>query len=149
MHPNNLHQNKYNIDLLCSKHKALSQFVFVNKYGTKTINFSKNNAVNALNTALLKTYYKVDYWMIPKQHLCPAVPGRSDYIHHLNDLLQAPKKATILDIGRQFGYNIVIEGIEKEQQKKALLALDKELSYQGYLYSKPTHTNEFTKKFLA
>jgi len=55
---------------------------------------------------------------------------------------------TILDIGRQFGYNIVIEGIESEQQKKALLELDEELSYQGYLYSKPIHADEFTKNFL-
>jgi len=71
----------------------------------------------------------------------------------VRDIGKSPKEIvlmkTILDIGRQFGYNIVIEGIESEKQKKALLELDKELSYQGYLYSKPIHADEFTKKFLS
>jgi len=56
---------------------------------------------------------------------------------------------TILNIGHQFGYQIVIEGIENKQQKKVLLELDDGLYYQGYLYSKPTNAYEFTKKFLA
>jgi len=55
---------------------------------------------------------------------------------------------TILNIGRQFGYQIVIEGIENEQQKKALLELDDGLYYQGYFYSKPTEIEAFTKNFL-
>ncbi len=71
----------------------------------------------------------------------------------VKDIGQTPKELiminTILDIGRLFNYNIVIEGIENEQQKKALLELDSELSYQGYYYSKPIKANEFTKKFLA
>ena len=71
----------------------------------------------------------------------------------VKDIGQSPKELvlmnTILEIGRQFGYNIVIEGIENDQQKKALLELDDELSYQGYFYSKPIKADEFTKKFLA
>ena len=71
----------------------------------------------------------------------------------VKDIGQSPKELvlinTILDIGRQFGYNIVIEGIENDHQKKALLELDEELSYQGYFYSKPIKADEFTKKFLA
>jgi len=70
----------------------------------------------------------------------------------VKDIGQSPKELvlinTILEIGRQFGYNIVIEGIENDQQKKALLELDEELSYQGYFYSKPIKADEFTKKFL-
>jgi EAL domain-containing protein (putative c-di-GMP-specific phosphodiesterase class I) len=56
---------------------------------------------------------------------------------------------TILEIGRQFNYNIVIEGIETIEQKSALLRLDEKLNYQGYLYSKPIHVDEFTQKFLT
>lgn len=56
---------------------------------------------------------------------------------------------TILDIGRQFQYNIIIEGIEEIEQKEVLLALDDELSYQGFYFSKPLHANEFRKRFLA
>ena len=71
----------------------------------------------------------------------------------VKDIGQNPKEvaliATILEIGRQFDYNIVIEGIENEQQKKILLELDNELSYQGYYFSKPLHTDEFSKKFLS
>ncbi|HHD79421.1 MAG TPA: EAL domain-containing protein [Epsilonproteobacteria bacterium] len=71
----------------------------------------------------------------------------------VKDIGQNPKEIvlmhTILDIGRQFGYNIIIEGIENDQQKQALLELDEELSYQGYFYSKPANATEFTKKFLT
>lgn len=56
--------------------------------------------------------------------------------------------STILDIGRQFNYNIVIEGIEDKKQKELLLGLNEELRYQGYHFSKPLHAEEFAKKFL-
>ena len=56
--------------------------------------------------------------------------------------------STILDIGRQFNYNIVIEGIEDLKQKELLVELDPELCYQGYHFSKPLHIEDFTKKFL-
>ena len=56
--------------------------------------------------------------------------------------------ATILNIGRQFNYNIVIEGIENENQKKFLLDLDDNLRYQGYYFSKPLHAKEFRERFL-
>lgn len=71
----------------------------------------------------------------------------------VQDIGQNPKELilmnTILDIGRQFDYNIVIEGIENEQQKQLLLELDSELNYQGYFFSKPVQADEFTKKFMA
>jgi len=56
--------------------------------------------------------------------------------------------STILDIGRQFNYNIVIEGVEDKKQKDLLLGLDEGLSYQGYYFSKPLHGQEFREKFL-
>lgn len=62
-------------------------------------------AVKALNQALLLHHYQLSYWDIPDGYLCPAVPGRADYIHHLADLLtedqQIPKGARVhlLDIG--------------------------------------------------
>jgi 23S rRNA (adenine1618-N6)-methyltransferase len=99
MHPKNIHQNKYDIDKLCQAFPALRAFVFVNKYGTQTINFSSDKAVKALNTALLKFHYAIDYWQFPDNNLCPPIPGRADYLHHLNELLNLPKQARILDIG--------------------------------------------------
>ena len=40
-----------------------------------------------LNRALLKADYGIDFWDIPPNYLCPPIPGRVDYIHHLADLL--------------------------------------------------------------
>jgi len=56
---------------------------------------------------------------------------------------------TILNIGRQFNYNIIIEGIENSEQIDALSNMDKELYYQGYLYSKPLDIEEFSQNFLV
>ncbi len=70
----------------------------------------------------------------------------------IKDIEQKPKElllvSTILSIGRQFNYNIIIEGIENEKQKDLLLGLDENLSYQGFYFSKPMHVEAFTKKFL-
>jgi 23S rRNA (adenine1618-N6)-methyltransferase len=40
-----------------------------------------------LNAALLKRDYGLKHWDIPKDNLCPGIPGRLDYIHLLKDLL--------------------------------------------------------------
>jgi diguanylate cyclase (GGDEF)-like protein len=70
----------------------------------------------------------------------------------VKDIGQSPKELilvkTILDIGRQFDYQIIIEGVENDQQKQALLVLDEDLYYQGYFYSRPSKAKEFTNKFL-
>ena len=70
----------------------------------------------------------------------------------IKDIESNPKElllvSTILDIGRQFNYNIVIEGIEDKKQKDLLLGLDEELSYQGYYFSRPLPAEEFREKFL-
>jgi len=56
--------------------------------------------------------------------------------------------STILNIGRQFDYTIIIEGIEKEKQKELLLSLDDDLLYQGYYFSKALPIDEFKDKYL-
>ena len=55
---------------------------------------------------------------------------------------------TILEIGRQFNYHIVVEGIEEEKQKELLFAIDKDLVYQGYLFSRPIPKETFTEKYM-
>jgi diguanylate cyclase (GGDEF)-like protein len=70
----------------------------------------------------------------------------------VRDIESRPKEqhlmSTILNIGRQFNYNIVIEGIENEEQKSFLLELDDKLRYQGYHFSKPLHAEDFKQQFL-
>ena len=79
-HPNNKHQANYDIDDLCKHYPALNEFVFINQYKTKTIDFSNPIAVKAINRALLFAYYKLSFWDFPDDNLCPPIPGRVDYI---------------------------------------------------------------------
>ncbi len=39
---------------------------------------------------------------------------------------------SIIKIGRQFKYNIIIEGIETLEQKRKILEITDSVSYQGY-----------------
>lgn len=102
MHPNNLHQASYNFDTLVESHPELAPFVMTNEHGTETIDFSNSAAVLHLNKALLKRHYNIKEWSIPEHYLCPPIPGRVDYIHHIFDLLsenESDKKIKGLDIG--------------------------------------------------
>lgn len=93
LHPRNKHLQPYDFDLLKETDPALSSFVKPNKYGNDSINFFDPLAVKALNKALLKQYYKIDYWDIPEGYLCPPIPGRADYLHYLADLLYPEKSS--------------------------------------------------------
>ena len=56
---------------------------------------------------------------------------------------------SIISIGKQFNYKIIIEGVETEAQRNKLLQLDRNVYYQGYLCSKAIPAEEFEKKFLT
>ena len=88
MHSNNLHRDSYNFDALVKTHAHLKDHVFENSFGNLTIDFSSDEAVFHLNKALLAYHYGVSKWTLPKGYLCPAIPGRVDYIHHVADLLK-------------------------------------------------------------
>ena len=87
LHPRNKHQGRYNFKELIKSCKELAPFVKDNKYGDESIDFSDPKAVRSLNAALLKHFYKLTYWEVPEKYLCPPIPGRSDYIHHIAQLL--------------------------------------------------------------
>lgn len=106
LHPRNKHKNGYDFSQLRTVHPPLNQFIIKNKGNEESIDFSNSEAVLALNTALLKRHYNVKFWSIPQGFLCPPIPGRADYIHHVADLLADEKgeiplgnKIHILDIG--------------------------------------------------
>lgn len=110
LHTRNKHNGQYDFSLLIENYPPLKKFVSLNPYGTNTINFFNPHAVKALNKALLITYYGIRYWDIPKDYLCPPIPGRADYIHYIADLIQGEdrnrneeseekKKPRCLDIG--------------------------------------------------
>ena len=87
LHPRNRHRERYDFKLLIFSCPELSQFVRLNIYNDKSIDFSDPEAVKLLNKALLKHFYGIDQWDIPLGYLCPPIPGRADYIHHMADLL--------------------------------------------------------------
>jgi len=87
LHPRNKNREQYDLSALIEATPALKDFVILNKYGAESVNFSDPRAVRLLNTAILKHYYGVEYWEFPKENLCPPIPGRADYLHHMADLL--------------------------------------------------------------
>jgi 23S rRNA (adenine1618-N6)-methyltransferase len=96
LHPRNKHRGRYNFDQLIQANAALASFVKLNKYDETSIDFSNAQAVKTLNQALLKQFYAIASWDIPKQYLCPPIPGRADYLHYLADLLSSTNAGVIL-----------------------------------------------------
>ncbi|MES2200166.1 MAG: 23S rRNA (adenine(1618)-N(6))-methyltransferase RlmF [Chlamydiota bacterium] len=94
LHERNKHKQRYDFKQLIGSCPDLSAFVVKNKYSEESIDFSDPNAVKTLNKALLKHFYKI-VWDIPNGYLCPPIPGRADYIHHIADLLGALNKGVI------------------------------------------------------
>lgn len=98
LHPNNIHNEGYDFSLLEEKYPEIKRFL-IEKHQNTTIDFSDPIAVKIFNTALLAVYYNIVWWRFSDGHLCPPIPGRVDYIHHLNDLISERDKVTVLDIG--------------------------------------------------
>ena len=107
LHSRNLHNNRYDFPSLIKTKPQLQEFVKENKYGDLSIDFANAQAVICLNKALLAHFYGIEFWDIPNGYLCPPIPGRADYIHHIADLLAScnngviPKGKAIkgLDVG--------------------------------------------------
>lgn len=96
------HKNNYNFEVLINKYPKLQPFVYKNKYGNLTIDFSEAKAVRALNTAILKADYGINYWQFDTDNLTPPIPNRVAYIHLLKELLissHLDKNIKVLDIG--------------------------------------------------
>lgn len=107
LHLRNAHRQRYPLEELIMGCPELSAFVNPNSYNDLSINFHDSKAVLALNKALLMRYYGITWWQIPKNYLCPPIPGRADYIHNVADVLATSNHGkiptgnavTCLDIG--------------------------------------------------
>ncbi|MBS3797795.1 MULTISPECIES: 23S rRNA (adenine(1618)-N(6))-methyltransferase RlmF [unclassified Pseudoalteromonas] len=106
MHPQNRHRNGYDFDALCSSLPNLQAYVVKRPDGQASIDFSDAKALKTLNQALLKHHYDVAIWDLPEGFLCPPVPGRADYLHHLYDLISQDTehslkqpKVRVMDVG--------------------------------------------------
>ena len=107
LHPRNRHRERYDFPALVKTSPELAAFVQRNKFGDESVDFADPAAVKTLNRALLRHFYGIEYWDIPKGYLCPPIPGRADYVHYLADLLAESNGGTlppgeaidVLDVG--------------------------------------------------
>ena len=95
LHPRNQDRFGYNFEQLVQKSPELKEFLSINEHQIETIDFSNPDAVKALNKALLIDHYDIQDWDIPKNYLCPPIPGRADYIHYIADLLATSNNGII------------------------------------------------------
>ncbi len=139
LHPRNKHNKLYDFDRLKAVVPELTPFIIKNPSGVDTIDFSKPEAVVLLNKALLMSDYKLTFWELPQDNLCPPIPGRADYIHYIADLLATynagvvptGNSVKILDLGvganaiypiigvAEYGWRFVASDINKESLASA------------------------------
>lgn len=132
LHPRNHHAGGYDFADLVEASPELGRFVVRAPHGGPSIDFADPAAVKALNRALLAAAYGIRGWELPEGFLCPPVPGRADYLHHLADLLAesscgaVPRGARVrvLDVGvgasaiyplvghREYGWSFVGSDID-------------------------------------
>ena len=150
-HPRNRHRGRYDFKLLIESCPELAQFVKVNAYNDESIDFFDSNAVKVLNKAILKQFYEISYWDIPAGYLCPPIPGRADYIHHMADVLgscnngiiPSGKQVKCLDIGvgancvypiignKEYGWSFVGADIDQVAIQSARKIVESNASLQG------------------
>jgi len=130
LHPRNKHRGRYDFKALIDSCPELAPFVLLNAYHDLSIDFFNPAAVKMLNKALLKHYYEIANWNIPDDYLCPPIPGRADYIHHIADLLSSLNKGNIpkgnnikcLDIG--VGANCIYPLIGNKEYGWSFIGVD-------------------------
>lgn len=145
-HPKSRHNQPYDFKKLVAVVPELKPLLIKNPAGQTTLSFNDPNAVRLLNKALLLSEYGITYWDIPAGQLCPPIPGRADYIHHLADLIATDgvnKNANILDIGvgasliypilgaSIYGWSFVGSDVEEEALTNARKILDRNLTLQS------------------
>lgn len=149
LHPRNKHRDRYDFKQLIGTCPELAKYVKPNAYGDESIDFANPKAVKWLNKALLKHYYSIDYWDIPSGYLCPPIPGRVDYIHHVADLLGSSNNGKIptgdkikcMDVGVGASCVFPIVGnkeygwffIGSETDPVALKSANKIITYNAFL----------------
>ncbi len=107
LHPQNPFAAPYPLAELVQLQPALAAYLKNTPDGRQTLNFAEPAAVTLLNTALLQWQFGLVHYQVPPGYLCPAVPGRLDYLLYLQDLLsqshqdkKVPANAVqVLDIG--------------------------------------------------
>jgi len=151
LHTRNKNRSRYDFKQLVETCPELAVFVILNKYEDESIDFANPEAVKMLNKALLMHFYGLSNWDIPENYLCPPIPGRADYIHHIADLLcqnnygkiPVGSKFTCVDIGvganciypiignNEYGWSFIGSDIDPVAIKSAERIVGSNPSLQG------------------
>ena len=107
LHPQNRFRDGYDFGRLIAERPQLAAFVRPNAHGDLSVDYANPEAVKALNQALLADAYGLEVWDVPPGYLSPPIPGRSEYVHRLADLVRtghrglgaARKPVAVLDVG--------------------------------------------------
>ena len=122
-----------------------------------------------LNKAILIQDYGLSYWDIPEGYLCPPIPGRADYIHHVADLLASSNQGRIpkgqdvrvLDIGvganavypiigwREYGWSFVGTDTDEKALASAQKIIDENDFPEGAMELRfQPHTGRFFRGII-
>lgn len=162
MHPDNKNKGPYLFKYLRKANKDLTPFIQETDRGIQTIDFSNPEAVLQLNRAILLSDYSLASYDIPKGYLCPAIPGRADYLLYLKDFLNKEEGVRGLDIGTGanfvypllgatlFKWNIKGVDIDKNAIDNANAILEKNTHLKGFLSAslQPTPASIFKNVIL-
>jgi 23S rRNA (adenine1618-N6)-methyltransferase len=129
LHRQNPFAAPYPLNELCQHQPALQQHLRDTPAGL-SVDFANPDAVQLLNAALLHWRYGLADYRLPAGNLCPAVPGRLDYLLNLRDLLMADqvgktipaRKIQLLDVG--CGANLIYSLLAACELKWQVIATD-------------------------
>lgn len=160
-HFRNPHSGRYDFKTLIEDSKELKKYIKNNPSGDNTIDFGDEKAVLELNRALLKFYYGIENWGVPKGFLCPPIPGRADYIHHISDLVSNSKKdIKVLDIGtganciypiignKSYGWKFIASDIDPVSVENAKEIIQKNHLEDSIVIKLQTDKNNFFKGII-
>ena len=141
LHTRSRHNSNYDFEAYCKVNAALEKLTIEKKDGQVSIDFSDPLSVRELNKAILLHHYGLKFWDIPENTLCPAIPGRAEYIHYIADLLSEStaqkkipqgNKIKLLDVGtgasavyplighQQYGWSFMATEANPDSFKNAL-----------------------------
>jgi 23S rRNA (adenine1618-N6)-methyltransferase len=151
LHARNKNREQYDLSALIETNPELKGYLKPNKLGKDSVDFSNPIAVKTLNKALLNHYYGIKNWDFPDENLCPPIPGRADYIHHVADVLSEHNfgnipmgdKVTCLDVGvganciypiigvTEYGWNFIGSDIDPKSIECAEQIVNANASMKG------------------
>lgn len=101
-HAENRFAGPHDLDALAACTPALKPHLRPHPTAGFTIDWQSPEAVQLLNRALLESAYEVKEWRVASGHLCPAVPGRMEYLVQVVAALAMKRpvpRLNLLDVG--------------------------------------------------